>query len=388
MPRYPRLADAAVGLSPQVYTSLLALARESGREVFALNVGDTYLEPPHSGSVDGLAEARFPGMHRYADVRGEPLLLDAIVQDMARRGRPVAREHIQVTAGGTSGLDLVARTLLKPGEEVLLLAPYWPLIRGIICASGAVPVEVPFFTELRRHGFDLEAALDAALTSRTSAIYVNSPNNPTGVVLDDGEVDRLARFAHEHGLWVISDEAYERLNYGPERPLLWQHPLLRDRAVVMHTFSKSYGLAGARVAYVHGPANFVEALAGLQTFTTYCAPRPMQIAASRVLTSGEGEAFVSAARGAYRDAAERTARVLGISPPESGTFAFFDTRPFLRPRESARDLLDRAARAGVVLTPGSAAGGSYAEWARLCFTCVDASTLDRALAALRTVLYD
>lgn len=388
MPRYPCLADAARGLSTQVYTSLLALARESGNEVFPLHVGDTYLEPPDVGSVSGLAATRTPGMHRYAEVRGEPALLDAIVDDLARRARPVAREHIQVTAGGTSALDLACRTLLKPGDEVILLAPYWPLIRGIISACGAVAVEVPCFTELRHGGFDLGAALAAALSEKSAAIYVNSPNNPTGLVLTDDEAELLARFAAAHDLWLLSDEAYERLSYVEERPPVWLHESARARAVVVHTFSKSYGMAGARVAYLHAPPEVLEAIAGLQTFATYCAPRPMQIAARNVLQSSEGEAFVARARGLYRAAAERTARTLGLPVVEGGTFAFFDTRPFRRSGETAQSLLMRAARTGVVLTPGTATGSDFADWARLCFSSVDEATLDRALAALGSVLYD
>ncbi len=388
MPRYPRFSQAAAGLSPKVYTGLLATAQASGAELFPLNVGDTYLEPPEVASVSGVAAVRFAGMHRYADVRGEPALLDAIARDLARRGRPVARELIQVTPGGTSGLDLVCRALLAPGDEVIVLAPFWPLIRGIISAAGAVPMELPLFTQLRQPGFALRAALEGALTPRTAALYVNHPNNPTGVVLSESELDVLTRFAHEHGLWLLCDEAYERLSYLAESaPALWQHELARERSVIVHTLSKSHGLAGARVGYVHAPSEALAAIAGISTFTSYCAARPMQVAASRALDSDEGEAWVARARAAYRDAAERTAQALRISAPESGTFVFFDTRPLLRTGETPSALLERVARAGVVLTPGSAAGSAYEAWARLCFTAVPPDALDRALATLARVLY-
>jgi N-succinyldiaminopimelate aminotransferase len=388
MPRYPRFSQVADGLSPQVYTSLLALAQQSGRELFALNVGDTHLEPAESASVAGLASARFPGIHRYAEVRGEPSLLDAITHDLARRGRAVPRDALQVTPGGTSGLDLACRCLLQPGDEVLLLAPYWPLIRGIISASGAAVRELPLFTELRTPGFDLRAALEAARSANTSAIYVNSPNNPSGVVLTEREIDVLADFCSAHGLWLLSDEAYERLHYDDTpAPAVWMHPALRERSLVVHTLSKSYGLSGARIAYLHAPREVLAALSGLSTFTNYCAARPMQVAAARVLTHDDGEAWVQSTRRAYREAATRTAEALGVPRPESGTFLFFDTRPYRRSGETAHQLLERIARAGVVLTPGSAAGRDYGDYARLCFTAVSAPVLERALATLRGVLY-
>lgn len=388
MPRYPRLSPTADGLSAQIYTSLLAHARAGGHELFALNVGDTYREPPECASVGRLAEAQFEGIHRYAEVRGEPALLDAIVADLERRARPVARELIQVTAGGTSGLDLACRCLLAPGDEVLVLAPYWPLIRGIVSACGARPVEVPFFTELQQPGFDLTATLERALTPRTVALYLNSPNNPTGVVLDARELDALGRFAQAHDLWLICDEAYERLVYTPNPPApLWLRDELRARAVVLHTLSKGYGLAGARVAYLHGPSALMEALAGLQTFATYCAARPMQVAAARALGSEQGERWIASACAAYREAAERTAEALRIPAPESGTFVLFDLRPHCRAGESPAELLVRIASAGVVLTPGQATGAAYGTWARLCFTAVEPRALARALATLERVLY-
>jgi len=390
MPRHPALSQAADGLSAQVYTSLLALAHESGHEVFALNVGDTAREPPEAASVSGLARTRTPGLHRYAEVRGEPALLDAIVADHARRGRPVARARIQVTAGGTSALDLACRALLAPGDEVIVLAPYWPLIRGIVSAAGAVPVEVPWYTELRRPGFDLEGTLRAALSARTAALYVNNPNNPTGIVLTAAEIDVLAQFARDHDLWLLSDEAYERLGYGAHAtamPAIWQHEAVRERAVVVHTFSKSFGLAGARVGYLHGPEAAIEALSGLQTFTTYCAPRPMQAAAAAALAPEVGDPWLEAARSDYHRAAALTAEALRIPVPESGTFVFFDTAPLRAPREDAHAFLARLARAGVVLTPGRAAGSAYDGWARLCFTAVALPTLERALATLERVMY-
>ncbi|MET0344128.1 MAG: pyridoxal phosphate-dependent aminotransferase [Polyangiales bacterium] len=390
MPRYPSPARSADGLSPAVYSSLLSLAEESGHEVFALNVGDTYLEPPHAARVQRLADAPHPGLHRYADVRGEPALIEAIVADHARRGLPIDRERLQITAGGTSGLDVAARTLLEPGDELILLAPYWPLIRGIVRATGAQPVELPLFTELRKPGFDLRATLEGALTERTAAIYVNSPNNPTGVVLNDDEIAIIADFADEHGLWVLSDEAYERLGFEsdarPRLPTVWTHPTLLDRTVVMHTLSKSFALAGARIGYLHGPTPVMQRIAGLNTFTNYCAARPMQLAAARAL-SPDSDAWLAEARARYRAAAEQTAKALRIPVPEGGTFVFFNTRPYLHKGETPEALLERCARAGVVLTPGVVAGAAYRSWARLCFTCVPPSVLTRALATLQRLLY-
>jgi N-succinyldiaminopimelate aminotransferase len=382
MPQPPSLSRTSDGLSAGVYTSLLALAQTHAPEVFPLNVGDTHLLPPECARAEHLHTKDLPSLHNYAPVQGEPALLDAIVADSGRRGFPLERSLVQVTAGATSGLDIVCRALFEPGDEVIVLSPYWPLIRGIVRASGATLVELPCFTELRKGEFDLASALRSVVSERTAGIYVNHPNNPTGVVLNAREIDTLATFAQAHNLWLLEDAAYELLSFEDTPTPLWTHRALRERTVTAHTFSKSYGMAGARVGFVHGPERAMHAIAGLQTFVTYCAPRPMQHAIARALTSPEGPAWVAHARASYAEAAARTSRVLGIPRPQSGTFSFFDTRPFLTPGETPILWLERCARAGVVLTPGFATGAAYADWARLCFTSVPLNTLDRALGAL------
>lgn len=388
MPRYPALSGAANGLSSRVYTGLSGLAQTHANEVYALNVGDTYLLPPPCARAESQRVDDVPRLHNYADVRGEPRLLDAIEADLAERGRPVPRHELQITAGATSGLDLACRVLLAPGDEVIVLAPFWPLIRGIVSACGAVPIELPFFTELRGADFDVRAELERVVSPRTVALYVNTPHNPTGVVLSAPELDAIAAFASDHDLWVLSDEAYEQLWFGEAPAPLWQNPLLRERTVVAHTLSKSYGLAGARVGFVHAPEATISALSGLQTFATYCAARPMQIAAARALSEPEGKAWVAEARRLYAEAARKAADAVGVSAPESGTFLYFDTRPFLRAGETPLQLLERCAKAGVVLTEGRATGKHYTDWARMCFTAIAPDALDRALSALKHVLAD
>ena len=388
MPRYPALSGAANGLSSRVYTALADIAREHASEVFALNVGDTYLLPPPCARAEAQRVEDLPGLHNYAHVQGESSLLDAIEAELTARGASVPRACIQVTASATSGLDLACRALLSPNDEVIVLAPFWPLIRGIISARGAVPIELPFFTELRNEGFDITRALESVVTQRTVAIYINHPHNPTGVVLSEAEQAQLAAFAREYGLWVLSDEAYEHLWFREPPKPLWMNPEIHERTVVAHTFSKTYGIAGARVGYVHGPEGAMAAISALETFVTYCAPKPMQIAAARALREPEGAEWVANARTLYAQAAQAAAEAVGMPAPESGTFLFFDTRPFLRPDETPMQLLERCAKAGVLLTPGSAAGKDYAAWARMCFTAVPPDVLARALDALKNVLAD
>jgi len=386
MPRHPRYASTAESLSDRVYGSLVDEARKRPGPIHALNVGDTYLEPFPAARAEAQRSAEHPRLHNYAPVQGEPALLDAFLARTRRtRGIELDRDRVQVMVGATGGFTVVCATLLDPGDEVVVLAPFWPLIRGIVRSRGAAAVEVPFFDRVGTPGFDPEAAVEAAVGPRTVALYVNSPNNPTGRVLGPSVVDAIARVAARHDLWVLSDEAYDDLYYTAERPEpLWGRADLRDRTIACHTLSKSHALAGARVGITHGPASVMGAIRGVQTFLTYGAPRPLQLGAARALA--EGDAWVAQARALYAEAGRRAADALRIPAPEGGTFLFLDATPHLRDGEDLQGFLRRCLDAGVLLTPGNASGRDYATWVRLCFTVVPPAELDDALARLRTVL--
>ena len=387
MPKFPRVSDTTSTLSTRVFSQLAARAaakREAGEKVFALSVGDTYRPPFPAARAEAQREKDHPGLHQYAPVQGEPRLLEAIEERLAAIGRPVPRDRIQVMSGATAGLTVVIDTLFDPGDEVILPSPFWPLIRGIIASRGAVPVQVPFYDRL--DAIDVEATLEAAVTEKTAAIYVNTPHNPTGVVLDDPVIDAMVRVAERHDLWLLTDEAYQDLWFTETRPRpVWARDDVQHRYVASHTLSKSYGLAGARVGYTHGPESVMSAIRGVQTFATYCAPRPMQHAGAIALR--EAGDWLEVARSEYAGAGARAAAVLGIPAPRGGTFVLFDATPYFRKGETdAMGFLGRALDAGVLLTPGASCGDAYGAWVRLCFTSVSPSELDEALARLKPVL--
>jgi len=386
VPRFPHAAPTAEGLSHSVFGRATARPRAHETPPSPLHVGDTYLEPIEAARAEMQRTADHPRLHNYAPVQGEPALLDAILRKVERRsGVTLDREHVQVMSGATSGLGVICTTLLAPGDEVLLPAPFWPLIRGIIRFAGGTPVEVPLFTRLAEPGFDAVAALEAAITPRTVALYLNSPHNPTGGILPPATVDALVDLAIRHDLWVLTDEVYEDLWFGDEAPAsIWTHPRLADRVIATHSVSKAYGLAGSRVGYTHGPAAIMEAIRGVQTFYTYCAPRPLQFGAARALD--DGDEWLARARSLYAKAARTAADALGVAAPPGGTFLFFDLSPHLRAGETPQALLERCADGGVTLTPGTASGRDFDHWARLCFTSVPQDELEAALGKLQRVL--
>jgi N-succinyldiaminopimelate aminotransferase len=383
MPRFPNLAEHAHAVSHRVYSNLERRARAKHAVTYPLHVGDTYRDPLMEARAERQLSTEHPGLHRYAPVQGEPALIDAFVGYVeARHGETLLPERIQVMPGATAGLSIVCQVLLEPGDEVLLPSPFWPLSRGIIATKGAVPIQIPFYTRLDEPGFDAEAILESAVTERTVALYINTPNNPSGRVLSDATLDAMLHVARRYDLWIFCDEAYEEIYYDREPPeAVWKRSDVRDRTIAFHTLSKSCGLAGARIGFTHGSEHVMTAIRGMQTFHTYCAPRPMQIGAIQALR--QGGSWMEESRRLYRDAGYAAADALGVGRPEGGTFLFVDVSALLSPDAAdCSSFLERCADEGVLLTPGSSCGAHYAKSIRLCFTAVPPAQLAAALAKL------
>ncbi len=387
MPTHPEVSETTRSLTTYVFSALRQRVIElsaSGAPVFKLHIGDTWMEPMPQARAESQLTSEHPGLHRYPPVQGIPELLDAIGAKIRRRtGVEVPRADTQVTAGATGGISVTIQALLDPGDEVLIGAPFWPLVKGIVASRGAVPVQVPLYDRLGEPGFDLEGALEAAVTPRTAAIYLNAPNNPCGSMLGSDHVAAIARVAERHGLWVISDEVYEDLYYtaAPPRPV-WTYEALIDRTIVVHSMSKAYGLAGARIGYVHGPSKAMQAIRAVQTFQAYSANRPLQIGAARALD--EGDAWLANTRAVYAAAARKTADALGLPMPPGGTFLFADVSRWMRHgEEDAIPLLHRWIDRGIVLTAGAASGDAFSRWVRVCYTTLEPSRLDQALEVVR-----
>ena len=387
MPRFPLSAPSARSLSDQVFGQLQRRSGTHTGHVYPLHVGDTYLEPPAQARAEAQFSAARPRLHNYAPVQGEPELLRAIVDKVRRRsGVTLDPECIQVMAGATAAMGVICNALLETGDEVILPSPFWPLMRGAIRARGAVPVEVPLFTRLDDPSFDAVAAIEAAVTPRTCAIYINTPHNPTGSTLPPELLDRIAELAQRHDLWILTDEVYEDVWFGEQPPISsFARPAFAGRTITTHSVSKAYGLAGARVGYTHGPREIMDVIRGVQTFYSYCAPRPMQFGAAQALD--HGDTWLADMRATYARAGRAAAQALDLRPPEGGTFLFFDLTRCMRGGETLTNVLERCVDAGVMLTPGTACGKDFGSWARLCFTVVPEPELRDALTRLRGALF-
>jgi aspartate/methionine/tyrosine aminotransferase len=381
MPRHPGFSPSVHGIAGSVYSALAHRLATYQGEVYPLHVGDTWMEPPEGCRMEDLRVAEHPGMHRYAAPQGMAALLDAVAERVtARSGVPTGRENILVATGATGALGAVAGAIVQPGDEVLLLAPHWPLITGIVQSFGGVPVDVPFFGAADSPETAVELVRERR-TERSIALYLNTPSNPTGRVIPRTWIEALVEWAERKGLWIIADEVYEDYVYEGEHT--YTRPLAPERTFAAHSFSKAYGMAGNRCGYVIGPAQAIAELRKIGMHSFYSTPTASQIAALKVL-AGPGEAWIAHARQLYKEVGDRVAARLGLEAPRGSTFLFFDVAGYLD-ETGLGGFLERCVDRGLFLAPGPSFG-PYPTSVRLCFTASPPDVVERGVEALADLL--
>ncbi|MEM7479530.1 MAG: pyridoxal phosphate-dependent aminotransferase [Acidobacteriota bacterium] len=381
MPRHPHYAPVLEDLDSSVFSALAARISAFQGETYPLHVGDTWLEPAVGARMEDLTVAAHPGMHRYASPHGLPALVDRLAQRVAdRTGMATVGESVLLTTGATGALGAVAGALLEPGDEVLILAPYWPLIPGIVRAFHGRPVAVPFFESAEPAGDVLERLAGAA-SDRTVALYLNTPNNPTGQVIPKQLMEAIVALARQRGWWLWSDEVYEDLLFQGEQ--VYCRTLAPERTFSAYSFSKAYGMAGNRCGYLVGPPDGMGEVRKISTHTFYSSPTAGQLAALAALGES-GQEWLRKAKERYAATGQRVAERLGQRPPAGGTFLFLDVAEHLDERGLLGFLEDCADR-GLFLAPGPSCG-PYPTHLRLCFTSAPPDIVERGVSVLREML--
>ena len=243
--------------------------KAAGRPVIGFGAGEPDFPTPEAIVQAAVDACRDPRNHRYSPAGGLPELKVAIaaktLRDSAFRVDPA---QVLVTNGGKQAVYEAFATLLDPGDEVILPAPYWTTYPESIRLAGGVPVEV-LATEEQGYKVTVEQ-LETARTERTKVLLFNSPSNPTGAVYTRPEVEEIGRWVAEHGLWVVTDEIYEHLLYDGVQTasLPVAVPELADRSVVVNGVAKTYAMTGWRVGWLIGPPDVVKAATNLQSHAT------------------------------------------------------------------------------------------------------------------------
>lgn len=264
------LAKRARNLVPSATLGIDLKAKEmraKGFDVISFGMGEPDFDTPE-GIKEAAVSALRAGFTKYTPSGGIDELRDAIVAKLKRdNGLEYTRDEVAVSCGSKHTLASLAMVLFEKGDEVLIPAPYWVTYPEQIKLVDATPVIVP---TSEATGFKiLRDDLERVLTPRTKALILNTPSNPTGVVLDRNDLEAIATLAVERDLYIISDEAYENLTYDGARHISIASlgEAIRARTIVVNSVSKTYAMTGWRIGYAAGPKEVIQAVIDLQSQT-------------------------------------------------------------------------------------------------------------------------
>jgi aspartate/methionine/tyrosine aminotransferase len=385
----PRISRRVAAIAESATLAIDAKAKAlkaNGEDVIAFGAGEPDFPTPSHIVEAAVAAARKPRFHHYTPTAGLPELREAVAAKSARdSGYRVEPSQVLVTNGGKQAIYNAFATLLDPGDEVLVPAPYWVTYPEAISLAGGVPKIVPTdATTGFRAGVE---RLEAARGPRTKVLLFVSPSNPTGAVYPRDEVEAIGRWAAERGLWVLTDEIYEHLVYGDSRfhSLPVVVPELADRTVVVNGVAKTYAMTGWRVGWMLGPPDVVKAAANLQSHATSNVCNVAQAAALAAVSGPLDEAMRM--REAFDRRRRRIHELLSAIPgvtcvePRGAFYAFPSFQGtlgrWIRGRspasamELAEVILDEAR---VAIVPGEAFGAPG--YARLSYALGDAELVE------------
>lgn len=283
------LVERMQGFGTTVFAEMTALAKATG----SVNLGQGFPDtdgPP--ALLEAAVDAIRSGHNQYPPGRGVPELRTAVAEHQRRcYGLDVDPDtEVLVTCGATEAIAAAVLALVEPGDEVVMLEPYYDSYAACVALAGGVRRTVP----LARPGFRLDAeALAVAFSPRTRMLLLNSPHNPTGRVLDAAELEAVARLAREHDVLVVADEVYEHLVFDGRRHVpVATLPGMADRTLTVSSAGKTFSVTGWKVGWVHGPAELVSAVTAVKQFLTFVSSGPFQPAVADAL--GAPEEFFAA----------------------------------------------------------------------------------------------
>lgn len=362
----------------------LALATEG---CIRLEIGDSDFDTPEHIREAAIRAIR-DGKTHYTDKPGTIELRRAIAEKLQRHNglEYDPATEICVTHGGMGAAFCALKTLVAPGEEILVSDPCWPEFIGIIGAIGAVPVPVPVH---EREGFNLlPEAVAERLTDRSKCILINSPHNPTGGVMSRENLQGLAELAERHDLYVVHDEVYEKLIYGDRPHVSFASlPGMWERTVTINALSKAYAMTGWRIGYAAAPRRIMDTLHKIHYYTGVCCNSISQEAAIAAITGPQD--CVDRMRAEFRARRDLLVQAVNATPglscrtPDGAFYLFVNVS---RTGTSSEDLALRILRkARVSSVPGAYFGANGEGFLRVTY-CNSRENIAEAVRRIRRLL--
>ena len=371
------LSQRIASIPPSGIRRFFDITAEVGN-VISLSVGEPdFVTPEHIRTA--ALHAIEQGETHYTSNYGLLELREAIADNLERRYglRYDPRREILITTGVSEGLNIAFHALLDDGDEVLMPEPYYVAYPPNVTLAGGVVVTVPTYDE---YEFRVQVPdLAAALSSRTKALMLGYPSNPTGSVLTREDAYAIARFVDDNDLFVVADEIYDRLTYGVEHISFPTMPGMQERTILLGGFSKAYAMTGWRLGWTAAPADLLEGMMKVHQYVMMSAPTVAQYAALEAQRSGEEDVRGMVAE--YDD--RRRLMVEGFNrlglycfEPRGAFYCFPDIRSTGLDDETFCERLLREERVAVV--PGSAFGASGSGHVRVCYA-TSRATIEEAL---------
>lgn len=371
MPKFPALSSRVDQITGSVFEKYRAKIAAQGDHLVKLHIGDTYLSTKYPLPLDPAFSEKHRDNNRYPNTFGIDPLREVLVEKLQTDNHLAAgKEHILVTNGATNALSISVMALVESGEEVLILTPAWPFFFGMVKLAGGQIIEVPFYTRLFTHPeMDIQAYLQRYLTPRTVLLYVNTPNNPSGKVLNEEHLRQIAEFARTHNLWIISDEAYDGLTFDALPHIsVASFPEMFEQTLSIFTFSKSFMFAGLRLGYVVTNEAVAKNLNKIMVHQLYSpSTLAQQMMVEPVKTRRQ---WLPAVREHYQELRDLFVEKLNIDfyKPEGTYFVFFPAEKYLPKGQDYWQLIEACLDNGVSVAPGDSFGKNFTKWIRLCFT--------------------
>lgn len=326
-------------------------------DAIALTLGQPNFDTPEFIKDAAIASLK-SGLTGYVSNGGMPELRQAIADQYTRRfGRTFTQDNVMVAAGGMEALFLALVAYINPGDEIIVPDPGYPNYLGQIALLRGKAVPVPLREEF---GFQLQPEdLEAVITPKTKALFLNYPSNPTGAFMDKETLLKLAEIAKKHDIMVVSDEVYEHIVYdGKQCFSMAQIPGMEKNVIITNSFSKTYAMTGWRLGYVVGDEALVRQMPQLQEALISCVPGFIQMAAVEAIAHGQSaiDEMVSHYERRRNIMVDGLNQIPGIRcfRPEGAFYAFANIKSFGKSSfDFAQELLKNA---GVVCVPGSAFG--------------------------------
>ena len=271
------LADKVVQMKPSGIRKFFDIVSEMP-DAISLGVGEPDFDTPWSVREEGIYSLE-RGKTFYTSNAGLMELREEICSYMTRRFHVTYNPKTEclLTVGGSEGIDVALRAMLNPGDEVIIPQPCYVSYVPCVDLAGGVPVTIDLKNE---NQFQLtKEELEAAITDKTKILILSYPNNPTGAIMEQADLEAIAEVIKEHDLYVISDEIYAELTYTSGHVSIAALPGMRERTIVISGFSKAFAMTGWRLGYALGPNRIIEQMTKIHQFAIMCAPTTSQYAA-------------------------------------------------------------------------------------------------------------